>query len=33
MNVASGVNDIILNTHIYQIFSDGEVDMKPCQHV
>jgi len=33
MNAASGVNDVILDTHIYQIFSDGEVAMKPCQHV
>lgn len=33
MNIASGVNDVILDTHIYQIFSDAEVAMKPCQHV
>lgn len=33
MNGASGVNDVILDTHIYQIFSQGEVAMKPCQHV
>ncbi|KAF4633217.1 hypothetical protein G7Y89_g4895 [Cudoniella acicularis] len=33
MNVASGVNDVILDTHIYQIFSQDEVAMKPCEHV
>jgi glucan 1,3-beta-glucosidase len=33
MNPASGVNDVILDTHIYQIFSDAEVAMKPCEHV
>jgi glucan 1,3-beta-glucosidase len=33
MNAQSGVNDVILDTHIYQIFSDGEVAMKPCDHV
>ncbi|ESZ99005.1 glucan 1,3-beta-glucosidase precursor [Sclerotinia borealis F-4128] len=33
MNYQSGVNDIILDTHIYQIFSFAEVAMKPCQHV
>ncbi len=33
MNEASGVNNVILDTHIYQIFSDGEVAMKPCDHI
>lgn len=33
MNGGSGVNNVILDTHIYQIFSQGEVAMKPCQHV
>ncbi|PBP22472.1 putative Glucan 1,3-beta-glucosidase [Diplocarpon rosae] len=33
MNQASGVNHIILDTHIYQIFSPGEVARKPCEHV
>ncbi|KAH8679968.1 1,3-beta glucanase [Tricladium varicosporioides] len=33
MNQASGVNHVILDTHIYQIFSQGEVAMKPCAHV
>jgi glucan 1,3-beta-glucosidase len=33
MNAQSGVNNVILDTHIYQIFSDGEVAMKPCDHV
>ncbi|KAM3067551.1 hypothetical protein ACMFMG_000133 [Clarireedia jacksonii] len=29
----SGVNNVILDTHIYQIFSFSEVAMKPCEHV
>jgi glucan 1,3-beta-glucosidase len=33
MNYQSGVNDVILDTHIYQIFSESEVAMKPCAHV
>ncbi|KAI9047801.1 hypothetical protein LZ554_008510 [Drepanopeziza brunnea f. sp. 'monogermtubi'] len=33
MNYQSGVNNVILDTHIYQIFSAAEVAMKPCQHV
>ncbi|CAG8973961.1 hypothetical protein HYALB_00010081 [Hymenoscyphus albidus] len=33
MNADSGVHDVVLDTHIYQIFSQGEVAMKPCQHV
>ncbi|KAK6583422.1 hypothetical protein PZA11_004498 [Diplocarpon coronariae] len=33
MNQASGVNHVILDTHIYQIFSPGEVARKPCEHV
>lgn len=33
MNTQSGVNNVMLDTHIYQIFSQGEVSMKPCAHV
>jgi glucan 1,3-beta-glucosidase len=33
MNSQSGMNNVILDTHIYQIFSDGEVGRKPCEHV
>jgi aryl-phospho-beta-D-glucosidase BglC (GH1 family) len=33
MNYQSGVNDVILDTHIYQIFSNDQVAMKPCEHV
>lgn len=33
MNSASGVNNVILDTHIYQVFSDGDVAMTPCEHV
>lgn len=32
-NSESGLNNVILDTHIYQIFSDGEVGQKPCAHV
>jgi len=31
--MSSGFNDVILDTHIYQIFSDDQVAMKPCEHV
>jgi len=33
MNSGSGVNDVILDTHIYQIFTEDQVALKPCQHV
>jgi glucan 1,3-beta-glucosidase len=33
MNSQSGANNIILDTHIYQIFSPAEVAMKPCDHI
>lgn len=33
MNTESGVNNVILDTHIYQVFSQSEVAMKPCAHV
>ncbi|CAD6501409.1 BgTH12-01661 [Blumeria graminis f. sp. triticale] len=33
MNSESGVNNVILDTHIYQVFSQDEVAMKPCAHV
>lgn len=33
MNTASGVSNVILDTHIYQIFSDGEVSRTPSQHI
>jgi glucan 1,3-beta-glucosidase len=33
MNAQAGVNNVILDTHIYQIFSQDEVARKPCDHV
>jgi glucan 1,3-beta-glucosidase len=33
MGAGSGINNVILDTHIYQIFSQDEVSMKPCDHV
>jgi len=33
MNTASGISNIILDTHIYQIFSDGQVGQSPAQHI
>lgn len=33
MNAASGVNNVILDTHIYQVFSQQEVARSPCAHV
>lgn len=33
MAPGSGVNNVILDTHIYQIFSPEEVALKPCDHV
>lgn len=33
MTPQAGFNNVILDTHIYQIFSPGEVAMKPCAHV
>jgi len=33
MNFESGVNDVILDTHIYQIFTDDLISLKPCAHV
>lgn len=33
MNTAAGVNDVMLDTHIYQIFSNELVSMSPSQHV
>lgn len=33
MNQASGANNIILDHHDYQIFSDGEVSRTPQQHI
>lgn len=32
-NQQSGLNHVILDTHIYQIFSPEEVARKPCEHV
>lgn len=32
-NSESGLNNVILDTHIYQIFSPAEVAQKPCAHV
>jgi glucan 1,3-beta-glucosidase len=31
--MTSGFNNVIVDTHIYQIFSDAEVARKPCEHV
>jgi len=33
MSSDTGAHNVILDTHIYQIFSPAEVAMKPCQHV
>ena len=33
MDAQSGVDYVILDTHIYQVFSDAEVAMTPCEHV
>ncbi|RQM08354.1 hypothetical protein DH86_00002601 [Scytalidium sp. 3C] len=33
MNQASGDSFVILDTHIYQIFSDSQVSMSPCDHI
>jgi len=33
MAPGSGINNVIIDTHIYQIFSDGEVGRTPCEHV
>ncbi len=33
MNVQSGVNHVILDTHQYQIFDQGQVSQSPSQHV
>jgi glucan 1,3-beta-glucosidase len=33
MNAATGVNNVMLDTHIYQVFSPGEVARSPCEHV
>jgi len=33
MSGNSGVNNVILDTHIYQVFSDDEVAMSPSDHV
>jgi glucan 1,3-beta-glucosidase len=33
MNSQSGVRDIILDTHVYQIFTTDLIALKPCSHV
>ena len=33
MNAQSGVNDVMLDTHQYQIFDQGQVSQSPSQHV
>ncbi|KAH8813093.1 glucan 1,3-beta-glucosidase [Xylogone sp. PMI_703] len=33
MNQASGYSNVILDTHIYQVFSNAEVAMSPCNHI
>ena len=33
MNSQSGVKNIILDTHVYQIFTEDLIALKPCNHV
>ena len=33
MNYQSGVNDVMLDTHQYQIFDQGQVSQSPSEHV
>lgn len=33
MNTAAGVNNVVLDTHQYQVFSDAQVAMSPAAHV
>ncbi|TVY14753.1 Glucan 1,3-beta-glucosidase [Lachnellula arida] len=33
MNAGSGVYNVILDTHVYQVFSQQEVARSPCEHV
>ena len=33
MGAGSGIDNVLLDTHIYQIFSDQQVSMTPAQHV
>lgn len=33
MNAGSGVNNVMLDTHQYQIFDNGQVSQSPSQHV
>jgi glucan 1,3-beta-glucosidase len=33
MNTATGVENVMLDTHIYQVFTPGLVAMTPCAHV
>ncbi|MCJ1476332.1 exo-1,3-beta-glucanase [Lambiella insularis] len=33
MNTQAGVNNVMLDTHIYQIFDQGQVSQTPSQHV
>ena len=33
MNSQSGLNNVILDTHIYQVFTDQDVAMSPSEHV
>ncbi|MCJ1291709.1 exo-1,3-beta-glucanase [Xylographa carneopallida] len=33
MNAQAGVNNVMLDTHIYQIFDQGQVSQSPAQHV
>jgi glucan 1,3-beta-glucosidase len=33
MNYQSGVENIILDTHVYQIFTEDLIALKPCDHV
>ncbi|TAQ85160.1 hypothetical protein B7494_g6517 [Chlorociboria aeruginascens] len=31
--MTSGFSNVIIDTHLYQIFSPGEVAMRPCEHI
>jgi len=33
MGPGSGINNVMIDTHIYSIFSDGEVGRSPCEHI
>lgn len=33
MNSATGVGNVMIDTHIYQVFTPGELSRTPCEHV